>query len=463
MHPLFLILLICLFGLFDPASEKAERQDCRAEFTGGLGIDDADGAEDGIEQEHERDIEHKIPEQGMEQGMSAVAHGLHAEGGMKVHELHRGGQAAIPQEKGGKADGGHSLCGGCALGAEEDLYDGCGEQLKQDDAHRADHKTVGAANLDGFLHTFPVAGSEVVGDDGHHGLTDADIDGVWQTLGFHDDAHGSQLQVAVTGHQSRQHKVGDIVQTRQQGRGDPDGENFFPQVFADTAEVTEAAAEHGGFGNLSQHEEQEQTGGYIGQAGGQRRAEDLHAVGQQDEHEQWVEDHIQHAAAGQTEARLLGIADIPEQMGDGQGKDCGHGAENDGQHCVLLRKEHGLVRRAKNRQNGCHQDPDEQGIAQRAEDVAVKAESADVFGVLCLPPSAETGNQTAAAHAEEVGDGNGHDEQREGHGDGGHHVGVAGTPDIEGIDDIVNQVDKLADDRGDRHGHNGLGNGHGLK
>lgn len=96
---------------------------------------------------------------------------------------------------------------------------------------------------------------------------------------------------------------------------------------------------------------------------------------------------------------------------------------------------------------------DEQGIDGADADGAVNAEGADFPGFLRFPDAHQPGEQTAAADAEQIGQRGDHHHQGQRQGGGGHHIGIACAADEEGVHHVIDQVNQLADDRGNGHGY----------
>ena len=379
---------------------------------------------------------------------------------MVIGKLQGRGDAADPEEQGGVGQRAHGVF--CVLGvpggnAQEGPRHLRGEQLEQDDAQQGDGQPPFAGGGDGFPHPPVIPGGVVEGDDGQHALADADVDGVGQALHLHHDADARQHQVAVGGGQAVEADVGQVKQAGQHGGGDADGEKVSPVFLPGGGGVPEAQAQGGFPGGLFVGDQQVGAGESIGKGGGDGRAGDLLAPGQQDEHEQRVQQAVEDPAGAQAEAGLARVARVPQQMGQGGGEDGRQTADDDDDQGVAAGIADGLVRCAKEAEQRVQKKAGQDGIEQGDGHGPPEAEGADLPGPVLRAAAVQPGDQTAPADAQEVRQCDVQHDQRQRQRGGRGHVGVAGPPDKIGVHHVIDQVDQLTDDGRYGHGPQGLG------
>ena len=114
--------------------------------------------------------------------------------------------------------------------AEEKIGHGSGEELQQQNTDAGDQQAIVPGRTDRRTHAQPVPGGIVVGHNGHHTLTNADVHGIGNALDLHHNAEGSQHQIVVGGSQHVDADAGHIEEPREHRRGHAHGVES-PAVF----------------------------------------------------------------------------------------------------------------------------------------------------------------------------------------------------------------------------------------
>ena len=151
----------------------------------------------------------------------------------------------------------------------------------------------------------------------------------------------------MSGGQPVEADVGQVEQAGQHGGRDADGKHVPSVIREGSGRIPQPHAQRRFAGSLPVSGQQINAGCPVGQGGRDGRAGDLLAAGQQDEHKQRVQNAVEDAAGAQTDARFSGIAGVPEQVGQGGGKDGRQTADHDHDQGIAPGKADGLIRRAE--------------------------------------------------------------------------------------------------------------------
>ena len=256
--------------------------------------------------------------------------------------------------------------------------------------------------------------------------------------------------------------VGQIIQHQAHGRRNAHGEDGAEGFRADLLKALgDGQNALGGDTAVDADEVNERDD--IGQHGGQGRTQDLPAVGQEDEHEDGVQDDVQHAAETHAEARLLGAADVAEHSAHGAAEDGGQTAQNDHAQEILPCIADGHIAGAKKPQQRIHEHQADEREQQGRACSHQKAQGGNFPCLLRVLSAHKLDHQIAAADTEEVGNARRQQIHRADEAGGRHHIGVVRHADEPGIGNIIDEGNDLADDGGDRHDRQGLGNAHPFK
>ena len=204
------------------------------------------------------------------------------------------------------------------------------------------------------VHALVVFGGVVVGDDRHHGLTDAETDVQRQALRLEDNTHGSKRNVAVAGHELVDHDVVHVEQEHGKGRGTTHVENA---AYAPTLRyfTGRQEAQHGTAAQRFHYNDEVETRDTVGERGGDARADDLIAARQQNEHEQRVKNDVDHASERDAEAGFARFADAADIVGKDVGQNRGRTAEDDHAQGIGAGEGIGFVSRAEQEQKRTHE------------------------------------------------------------------------------------------------------------
>ena len=165
----------------------------------------------------------------------------------------------------------------------------------------------------------------------------------------------------------------------------------------------------------------------------------------------------------EAEAGLGGAAGVSQQVRHGQSQDGRGGADDNHVQGVLARKINRSIGGAQKAQDLVHEKPSHGCVDQADQQRAADGIGADLAALVVSLLAHEPGDQTAAAHAEEIGKGHVQHGKRQGHGRRRHHIRVAGSSNEKSVYNIIDKIDELADDGGDPQGGQRPRNGHLFK
>ena len=164
----------------------------------------------------------------MKKRFPSLAHCLHAVGSMIIHQLHRRGKTADPQEQRRIPDRlQRSFRIPCPC-AQEHRSDRTRKALEEDDAQEGYRKACKPCRIDRFLHPLVISRGIVERHNRQHPLADSDIDRVGNAFHFHDDSHCRKHKITVPCRKDVDADIGKIIQARKDRRGNADREHGFP-------------------------------------------------------------------------------------------------------------------------------------------------------------------------------------------------------------------------------------------
>ena len=446
------LLYYCFFlqiNLFPNLLSYQEHRDTGTDQIGDcLGSNDTIVTKQGICHNNHGDKHHALPSQGKDGGTLGIAGGLHQAGA--DHKDRREGHVDQMPAKVFCADRNN---GGILHKGADQLR--C--QNYQHQSHRGGGQDLeGIEEPDNFLYPLAIALSVVVTHQracaegeahDHHGGDHADLGG---------DACGCQHGAAVQQQEPVGHDLAEgIHQLVCRGRK-ADGEHRKNLLFLSGQQLGRNAEDLGFIANKVQIYQQRDAVAQNRCDGGTGSA---HA---ESEDENGIQDHIGHTAHGGAQHAGLGHALTAQQvqgnaLGDHQRRAQRHPEE------ILLCKGHGAAVCTQQCQNGCPEGQQRNGGQNAAQHGAVEAEHADPSGPVDLALAEEPGNDTAAAHAEDIAHGQHQGKDWAAEGNTRHQIGIPGCCNKPGVCHVVKQHDHLAQHGGDGQSKVRLGDGGAFK
>ena len=171
--------------------------------------------------------------------------------------------------------------------------------------------------------------------------------------------------------------------------------------------------------------------------------------------EQRVERHVQHAAEGNADARLPGIALGANQMRQLGAEHRRNGADADRPEYIGHAVAQRFLVRAEDRQQHRPERQRQQPVEQRDGRARPDAERGGMRRLFAVFQAEAARDQARAADAEQVGLRRHQHEQRHGDRCGGNLIRVVELADVIGVGHVIDHGDDLTDDRRQRQRRDG--------